>query len=139
VEVPGTATRVGLAAMITGHGFGDTDENCAEFCNHQHLFTLNSADTYTRDQLPWVEIADGCAEQVDYGTVPNQAGTWPFGRGGWCPGLQVNMWEEDITSSVMRGELNQVSYLGLVDGQTFRPNFGTWAHIQMSSYLVYYE
>ncbi|MDC0243491.1 peptide-N-glycosidase F-related protein, partial [Marine Group III euryarchaeote] len=33
--------RVEIVTFFTGHGHSSTDENCAEFCNHQHEFTVN--------------------------------------------------------------------------------------------------
>ena len=35
--------------------------------------------------------------KVHLGVVPNQYGTWPYGRAGWCPGQQVEWWEVDVT------------------------------------------
>ena len=31
----------------------------------------------------------GCAERVALGSVPNEHGTWQYGRAGWCDGQQV--------------------------------------------------
>lgn len=31
----------------------------------------------------------GCTARVLQGVVPNEHGTWQFGRGGWCDGQQV--------------------------------------------------
>ncbi len=76
--------------------------------------------------------------QVVDGTVPNQSGTWVYGRGGWCPGLEVVPWVVDITDDVVVGEENTVSYLGLMDGEVWQPD-STGANIRMQSYLVYYE
>lgn len=42
----------------------------------------------------------GCALRVGEGGVPNEHGTWLYGRGGWCDGLQVNPWRIDVTSQV---------------------------------------
>lgn len=42
----------------------------------------------------------GCAMRVKDGAVPNEHGTWLYGRGGWCDGLQVNPWRMDITKQV---------------------------------------
>ena len=134
---PGT-TRVSIVGAITGHGFGDTAANCAEFCDHQHKFTVNGGAPVIRDQQPWVDIGDGCAEQVDFGVVPNQAGTWPYGRGGWCPGQHVELWEAELSDVALSGE-NTLSYIGLMGGEAWRPSFGTGARIDMSAWLVYYQ
>lgn len=134
---PEGTTDVGLMAVITGHGFGDTPENCAEFCDHQHAFTFNDTTTHTKEH-PEANLQFGCADQVADGTVPNQSGTWVYGRSGWCPGLEVRPWEVDITDDVTIGEENQVSYLGFVNGNIWKPG-GTGANVRMQSYLVYYE
>ena len=42
----------------------------------------------------------GCAMRVTEGAVPNEHGTWLYGRGGWCDGLQVSPWRTDITEQV---------------------------------------
>ncbi|MFM2246900.1 MAG: hypothetical protein RL071_2974 [Pseudomonadota bacterium] len=135
---PGT-TKVTLAAVISGHGFADTPENCAEFCDHQHLFTVNEALTVTKDNLPWVNMREGCAEQVDVGVIANQAGTWPYGRGGWCPGLQVDVWEADLTPGVAMDGANTLAYYGQMDGAPWRPGVGTGARVDMRSWLIYYR
>jgi len=141
---PAGATRVGVTAVISGHGFGNTQEGCAEFCDHQHRFTINDAASYTKTHgesgSRW-----GCAEQVGEGVVPNQAGTWIFGRAGWCPGLEVRPWSVDITGDVTPGVENTLGYTGLFEGEVnYVPKYNngyssTDARIDMQSYLVYYE
>ncbi len=132
VPIPAGAKRVELWAIITGHG-GATS-NCAEFCNHQHEFTVNGANWMREHDT--VGQQDGCVAQVDHGMVPNQGGTWWFGRGGWCPGQQVEPWVADVTANVTPGESATLSYQGLFNGTTPPDDAG---NIVMSSYLVVYE
>lgn len=47
-----------------------------------------------------VGTALGCTLRVKDGVVPNEHGTWLYGRGGWCDGLQVNPWRIDISRQV---------------------------------------
>ena len=47
-----------------------------------------------------IGTALGCTMRVKEGAVPNEHGTWLYGRGGWCDGLQVNPWRTDITKQV---------------------------------------
>ena len=103
------------------------------------LDTVNEALTVTKDNLPWVNMREGCAEQVDVGVVANQAGTWPYGRGGWCPGLQVDVWEADLTSGVVMDGANTLAYYGQMDGAPWRPGVGTGARVDMRSWLIYYR
>ncbi|MFN2115421.1 MAG: peptide-N-glycosidase F-related protein, partial [Anaerolineae bacterium] len=87
----------------------------------------------------------GCAEQVVDGVVPNQGGTWIYGRGGWCPGLDVKPWVIDITDEVHTGELNVLTYRGLFNGEDYVPEKGPDqdpneaydARIRLKTFLVY--
>ena len=132
VEIPADAVKVELWSIITGHGM-DTN-NCAEFCNHEHAFTIGD-QTWFKD-WPAVGNSEGCVEQIGMGTVPNQSGTWWFGRGGWCPGKQVDPWVEDVTAAAAPGTTVSVGYRGSLGGQTPPDNAGT---IHMVSYLVVYR
>lgn len=72
-------------------------------------------------------------KQVSEGTVPNQYGTWWYGRSGWCPGREVPIVSIDITSQVKLGEDNLFEYQGLYQGKPY-PSSG--AEIRMNSWLV---
>lgn len=140
---PAGTQRVALWTLITGHGYGQDTENCAEFCNHQHQFTVNGAESYL-EEFTMAGSNYGCAEQVAEGTVPNQYGTWVLGRGGWCPGRAVDPWETDITDGVDLSGTNTLSYLGLFDGAPYVPvardsGQGFGAVIVANTYVVYYE
>ena len=132
VAIPAAAAKVEITAIITGHGM-DAD-NCAEFCNHEHEFTVND-NVLFKD---WPEVGDdeGCAKQISDGAVPNQWGTWWFGRGGWCPGMQVNPWVVDVSEIAPSGQTATVSYRGLYRGETPPDGSGS---IQMTSVLTVYE
>jgi hypothetical protein len=132
VDVPADASRVEVWAIITGHGMAAG--NCAEFCNHQHEFTVGD-QSWTRD-YPEVGIQEGCIDQIENGMAPNQGGTWWYGRGGWCPGQQVEPTVFDVTGAVTPGSTAQVSYRGLLGGSTPPPNSG---NIKLSSWLVVYR
>ncbi|MCH9688715.1 MAG: hypothetical protein K0V04_45205 [Deltaproteobacteria bacterium] len=130
---PAAATRVELVAIISGHG--QDEQNCAEWCNHQHEFTVNGADVHLRE-FPGQVVAQRCAEAVDEGVVPGQYGNWTPGCAGWCPGLPVQPWVVDITSSVQLGELNTLDYRGLFNNA---PVTGNKGRIRLSSYVVFYQ
>ncbi|MEM7248597.1 MAG: thrombospondin type 3 repeat-containing protein [Acidobacteriota bacterium] len=138
IELPAWAERVELTALITGHGFGDA-ANCAEFCNHQHLFTLNGSEYWK--EHPVAGTFDGCLEQIPSGVVPNQFGTWHFGRGGWCAGLDVPLWVADATAAARPGT-NDVSYQGLFNGRDYEPmpggGGGFGARIDNNSWAISY-
>ena len=139
IDIPDDAARVELYAVISGHGWGAEVENCAEFCNHTHHFTINGVE-YVKDH-PEAGAAEGCIEQIDIGTSPNQFGTWPYGRGGWCPGKDVTPFIVDVTDAVTPGETATITYQGLFEGADYVPvssgsGDGFGANIDMDSYLV---
>ena len=118
--VPSETTRVEIVATITGHGFQQDDANCAEFCDHQHHYYIDSHHTY--EWHPIVYSNTGCENEIDNGVVANQFGSWPFGRAGWCAGQDVKQWNYDITSWVdMNGQINELTYRGLFNGQEYNP------------------
>src|SRR5690242_3949809 len=108
VDVPILADvkKVELFVLVTGHGSGANQ--CSEFCDHQHEFTVNG-NKHT-DQFPMAGTSQGCITHLSNGMTPNQAGTWWYGRGGWCPGQQVDPWVVDVTAEVTPGQTATVSY-----------------------------
>lgn len=133
VAVPASAVKVELVAIITGHGAADGNQ-CAEFCDHQHNFTVNG--TEHRKTHPAIGNPLGCLETIGTGTVPNQSGTWWTGRGGWCPGRQVDPYVIDVTDLVPAGGTATIEYSALWDGRAPPPSGG---NILMNSWLVIYE
>jgi hypothetical protein len=133
VAIPADARKVELVTLTTGHG-GVAGTNCAEFCNHQHVFTVNG--TERRQAFPEAQSPDACARRVGEGVVPNQHGTWYYGRGGWCPGFDVAPWVQDVTSLVTAGQDATLTY---------RTQFGNGAvtgsqgNIVLSSWLVIWK
>ena len=69
--------------------------------------------------------------------VPNQGGTWWFGRGGWCPGQQVEPDVIDVTDAVTPGTTVTVNYQAMLNGSMTIPDGS--GNIVLSSYLVVYE
>lgn len=132
VPIPADATRVELRTIITGHG-AETSQ-CAEFCNHQHSFLVGDS-SYYREHADTIGDDTACLQRVDEGVVPNQWGTWWFGRGGWCPGQEVDPWVVDVTDDATPGEDLNVAYWGYLGGQTPPDNAG---NIVMTSMIVSY-
>ncbi len=119
VAVPASAKVVKIVAIITGHGSGTDTLNCAEFCQHEHIFTVGGKTFVKTHQLAGTPA--GCQQQVLTGAIPNQYGTWPYGRAGWCPGMDVAVWTADITAQAKPGTTVSVSYQALLDGKPFVP------------------
>ena len=132
VQIPTDMKRAELWMLLTGHG--NDNYGCAEFCDHQHNFTINGV-TSTVD-FPMAATLSGCISMQWNGMVPNQGGTWWTGRGGWCPGGQVDPHIIDVTSQVQAGGEATISYEGLFQGS---PPTGTGANIDLVSYLVIYN
>jgi hypothetical protein len=139
IQVPADAKAVKLVGIITGHGSATDTLNCAEFCPFDTIFTIGGT-AYTRAHKE-AGTQKGCMDKVAEGVLPNQAGTWPYGRAGWCPGWDVKPWVVDVTASAKPGTEVEVSYKALLGGQEFKPvptgkgDYGPV--IKMSSYLVF--
>lgn len=129
LAIPADALKVELATVITGHGMASPG-NCAEFCNTTHHFSVNGTENIL--DFPVVGDNEGCMKQVADGAVPNQYGTWWYGRSGWCPGKEVKLTMTDITDQVLKGEDNVFDYWGLYNGL---PHPGG-PSIVMTSWLV---
>ena len=131
--VPPHTTAVRVLAVITGHG---SDNNgCGEFCVTSHHFVVNGkyqhVTTFSNAATPL-----GCAERVPQGVVPNEHGTWLYGRDGWCDGQQVDPWLFDITSDLLATN-NSISYFGWFNGKNPNPSENPGL-IRMVSYMVFY-
>jgi len=129
---PAGVTKVELATVITQHG--SDSHNCGEFCDIAHHFTVNG-DTSQEivRSFPETAVIDDCMQKTAEGTVPNQYGTWWYGRAGWCPGKNVPPQVDDITDQVTIGADNSISYQALYRGSDYDDS----ATILMRSWLVY--
>ncbi len=107
VWIPANATHTELSVVVTGHGMSP-GLNCAEFCDTKHIFTVNGV-TQTISFPQTGELED-CQDQTFSGTIPNQYGTWWYGRANWCPGKVVAPLVLDFTDAVTPGSFADVSY-----------------------------
>lgn len=127
-------TKVVIYAVITGHG---SDENgCGEFCITSHHFIINSKWHSIKFSNAGTPL--GCTEKVREGAVPNEHGTWLYGRDGWCDGLQVNPWVIDISKDISRTQTNTIKYLGMYNHTTPNPKKNPGI-ISLYSYLILYK
>jgi hypothetical protein len=133
LEIPATAEKVELSVVISGHGM-ESPGNCAEFCNTTHHFSVNGTENMV-DFMP--EVADGlaCQNSVAEGTVPNQYGTWFYGRSNWCPGREVAPIVIDITEQVALGGTTTFDYEGFYNGEPYTAN----ASIDLTSWVTVWE
>lgn len=131
--VPMGTRKVELYTLVTGHGAATGQ--CAEFCNHQHHFSVNGAAERSL-RFPEAQTLDGCRDRVGQGVVPNQHGTWYFGRGGWCPGEDVRPFTADLTADVRMNGENQLAYRYTVGSAAPAAGRG-YGNIELVAYLVY--
>jgi hypothetical protein len=130
---PADATRVELVTIVTGHG--SDSESCGEFCNLEQTWSLNGAVPLTQD-APMAGDATGCIEQIGTnGQVPNQAGTWGYGRNGWCPGMGVAPKVWDVTDEVTPGAANTLAYQGLYEDAPYVTSSD--GNVDVGIWLVY--
>ncbi len=130
---PAGTTRVELVTILSGHGqtMGD---NCAEWCNHVHTFTVNGAGDHVVEFAGQAGTRNGCADLASDGVPPGQWGNWSPLRAGWCPGLPVPAERMDITADVDLSAQNELTYRGSFMGA--EPRGG---NISLSAYVVYYQ
>ena len=146
--VPSNATKVEFVSYITGHGWGSVGcFNCCEFCNSRHIFSINGG-VYEFDQsFPDASASTHCMDPEviqTTGVIPNQYGTWGYGRAGWCPGRDVKPHITDITDFVQIGDENVLDYDACrVSGNScLAPptcqGDGYCPEVAMSSYIIIY-
>ena len=112
-SIPENAEKVEFVAYITGHGWGSAGcFNCCEFCNSRHVFELNGGVYEFDKDYPNASSSNYCMQPstIEQGVIPNQGGTWGYGRAGWCPGMDVHPYITDITDYVEIGQDNVIDY-----------------------------
>ena len=146
-SVPENATKIEFVTYITGHGWGSAGcFNCAEFCNSRHMFEVNGGVFAFERDHPNASDNNYCMEleTIAQGVIPNQYGTWGYGRAGWCPGQDVDPYITDITDYVSLGAENIIDYSACrVSGASCvtPPTCGGDGYcpeIAMSSYIIIY-
>ena len=133
---PADTTRVELVAIVSGHGMAPP-HNCAEWCNHEHAFRVNDGGAHRIDFPEEAGEPLGCAHRAAEGVPPGQWGNWAHSRAGWCPGFPVHVRRFDLTSEVVVGSENTLSYEASFMGR--EPPGGENVAIVLSAYVVYYR
>ncbi len=95
IQVPENAKGARIKSRITGHGFGDGGENCAEFCAKKHTFKVDGTQRF--EKLVW---RDNCGVNPLY----PQGGTWVYNRANWCPGTEVWTYDFELTPYIEAGK-----------------------------------
>lgn len=136
---PVQSKRVLIHALITGHG------NC-EFLPTSHAFKVNNdekmydSSDIAYDSYMVAGTPFGCSNRTFVGAVPNEHGTWYYGRNGWCDGLDVKPLVFDITESVKFGVENSINYnaKSYDVGGNVANELGCLGYILMSGHLSFY-
>lgn len=89
-----------LVTTNTGHGFGFDNNNCGEFCNNIQSVKVNGTQQWSWD------IMQECATNPLY----PQGGTWIYDRAGWCPGMNSETKEFELTPFVSGDNEFSVDY-----------------------------
>ena len=112
--VPENATKVEFVSYITGHGWGSAGcFNCCEFCNSKHIFSINGGVHEFDQSFPDASSSNYCMQPEviqETGVIPNQYGTWGYGRAGWCAGRDVKPYIMDVTNFIEIGQENVIDY-----------------------------
>ena len=147
-SVPSNATKVEFVSYISGHGWGSAGcFNCCEFCNSRHIFSINGGVYEFNQSFPDASSNTHCMDPETIqttGVIPNQYGTWGYGRAGWCPGRDVKPYIMDITEHIIAGDDNVIDYNACrVSGNScVSPppcaGDGYCPEIAMSSYIIVY-
>ena len=131
-QVPEDAVATELVVLVSGHGQAGGN-NCAEWCDHRHDFSLSGIPIAEVRTDPVVGELRGCADQARQGVPPGQWGNWAPGRAYWCPGLPVPARRFDMTTRVAAGGAGRMFYRASFAGD--EPAGG---NIDLSVYVVSY-
>jgi hypothetical protein len=117
--------------VSTGHGWENTNDQCAEFCKMSYRLTVDSANSPS-EGYSLLERATEAAQfslwRDDCGSNPlsDQQGTWTTERNGWCPGAVSNGYFADVTSLVQQGGLHKVGVEATVDEDDAKDGYENW-------------
>ena len=104
---------------------GSDEHGCGEFCPTSHRFDLNGHVFVKDNALPGTHPKLGCTRDIAAtGVVPNEYGTWLYGRDGWCNGSPVQLWHVDVSAAAalgQKGGANVLRYTALWNGTTPDP------------------
>ncbi|MBK6890012.1 MAG: T9SS type A sorting domain-containing protein [Sphingobacteriales bacterium] len=100
IPLSAQAKQFRIKTRTSGHGFGNNNENCAEFCKKSHYIDINDSQKFKWD------VWRLCATNPIY----PQGGTWVYDRGGWCPGDIVPDYNWELTPFVTPGETVKIDY-----------------------------
>ncbi|MBH25900.1 MAG: hypothetical protein CMH57_15950 [Myxococcales bacterium] len=131
IEV-GDASRVELAVILSGHG--QEAGNCAEWCDHRHVFTVDGAGVARIESEPGIGEGRTCARAADRGVSPGQWGNWAPGRAYWCPGMPVDVMRFELTDRLREDRPSILRY-----SANFAGNDPVGGSIALNAYVIWYD
>ena len=108
-----------MRVVQSGHGFGGTADNCAEFCRKLGMAKVDGVKQY--EQYVWRNCGDNA--------IYPQGGTWIFDRSNWCPGAEVKPYHYELTPFIQPGSTHTIDYdmeyydLKWAGGDNTKPNW----------------
>lgn len=137
-------TRVAVAAIITGHSGCEFQPTSHHWIINGKERGSNTLDPRYYDRFMQAGTPFGCANKTARGAVPNEHGTWYFGRNGWCDGQDVKPIVIDVTgmADLTPGAMNNLTYYArsYSTGDLQKPDDkGCSGNIDLSTYVVMYQ
>jgi len=118
-----------LKVIQTGHGFGGNQDNCAEFCKKEAKLEIDGIRRYAQDI--WRECGD----------IPlyPQGGTWLIDRTNWCPGMDAEYHDYELTPYINPGSTHLVDYSMEYYNTPFTTGSNHIPYWVISSFLITYS
>lgn len=117
-----------LKVIQTGHGFAGNDDNCAEFCKKEANVAIDGTKRYSR--YIWRE----CGDMALY----PQGGTWLNDRTNWCPGMDVEYHDYELTPFISSGGTHSIDYSMEYYNNPITPGSNHEPIWVITSYLITY-
>lgn len=127
--IPSAAKGAKLRVTQTGHGFGQSPDNCAEFCNKKQYIKVKGNKIFERDV--W-------RETCGLNPVYPQGGTWVYSRTNWCPGAEVTPFDYELTPTITAGDSLDLD-MDMEDFTFPAGGAGTPPNYVITSYLFTYS
>lgn len=120
-----------LHVILSGHG-QEAGTNCAEWCVHEHAYTVDGTEVARLRPDDRVGAPTGCSDRAGFGVPPGQGGNWAPGRAYWCPGEPVQPVVFPLTDALTPGTAHDVTTRGYI-GADGAPTGG---YIHQYSFIV---
>lgn len=106
VQVPSNAQQTSFRTIISGWGhaqpYAQGSRGFAEWAFRDHKININDVSTFTHNM-------GSLSCSTNPKVVKNQAGNWTGNRAGWCPGMEVPV-RSDVLSSPRAGQTVNFNY-----------------------------